>query len=588
MRQLLLQYLNKTLTFPSTGSPSVDYSKLTWSGLPGPDQSCVLEKVTISAGQFVNAGVSCVLGVKDKPVHISHDDDYFGMLQNISDRHFVFYDPDNRQAWLLDGASALLHLLRASIQHHQDDQRLRRLLCSPDNLELEESSYLPTLGSRAASAWEVLSNQDNLSIPLGVKNMSTWVETTTRQGEKADHATKEKTNYLTVGNRAEQLCHILSQIAAHHDDVHTQSGVGFRLRATPRPQLEGFDFSDIATAQGTLWPKVAMLKAKGCGWVDFTRAIHAPTLFASGLGPLFTPAGSAGPTAPDSFSSLGTSIMKGNSSCSACHFNSPLPQQKDLLAATTSDLQAILRRWGNMRNRPWRVVENIHWYSPDLVCEPCTPETCGASEGKGRRFKFSGNKGKEEAAHDRVQVLIPATFPRRLLFFRKQLASPGKLPAHGAVVFGHSSKFPLRWGLNRGEPPEAGEPEPDEEEKEKEKEVEDMVGRFEDSGIGTSLGSLRSRTQSDSDSGGDEDGDGGGSGSGHGTLGFENDWAAIDNSSSSLNLAGPSGKGKGVASSAIYMMPNTRFVSGDGRLNLKRDWGEDDCGEGGAKRVRGG
>ncbi|KAH6838544.1 hypothetical protein B0I37DRAFT_419478 [Chaetomium sp. MPI-CAGE-AT-0009] len=438
------------------GAPNVNYRDITWSGLPGPNQSCALEKVTISGGQFINAGISCVLGLKDKPVHINYGDDYYGILQNISDRYFVFYDPEDRQAWLLDGASTALPLLQASIKHSQDDKRLRKLLCSPDNIELDEVEG-PTLGSRAEAAWEVLSNQDNMNIPLRLKSISAWDETTIRRGEKIDQASKEKKTYLTVGDRIEQICHVLCQITAHYDDVQTQSGVGFRLRSTPRPQLEGFDFTDIATGTGTLWPRVATLKAKGRGWVDFTRAIHAPTLFASGFGELFTPF--ARPPA--------TTTKAGISSCAVCLWNSPLPKGEDYLAATTSDLQAILRRRGNMRRKPWRLVENIHWYSPDLTCEPCSG-TCSPS----------GKKG-----HDRVQVLLPGTFPG--IFGRE---SPRKLPAHGAVVFGHSSRFPLIWGPKKGDPPDVGEPEEDVDMGE----IAELSERFEDSGIGTSIGSSRS------------------------------------------------------------------------------------------------
>ena len=499
------------------GVPNVKYSDISWSGLPGPNQSCALEKVTVSGGQFINVGISCTLGLKDKPIHISYDEDYYGVLKNISDRHFVFYDSDDRQAWLLDGASTVLHLLRASIKHHQDDKRLRQLLCSPDNLELGEANEALTVGSRAEAAWEVLSNQDNINIPLRLKNTSAWDETTIRQGEKRDHATKEKKTYLTVGNRIEQICHILCQITAHHDDVQTQSGVGYRLRSTPRLLLEGFDFADIATGTGTFWPRVATLKAKGLGWVDFTRAIHAPTVFASGFGELFRPFPS--PT-------TGSSAIP---RCSACLWNSPLPKGKDYLAATTSDLCNILRKRGNKTHKPWRLVDNIHWYSPDLTCEPCSG-TCSSS----------GKKG-----HDRVQVLLPATFPS--MFGRE---SPRELPANGAFIFGHSSKFPLIWGLKRGDPPEIGKPAED-------LDVEEIVERFGDSGIGSSRGS-RSQNERESEEGqlrlwGDR--------------GFES------------KAGSNSGLSSGGSASKVYMMPNRQFIvynEGVEEVRIKRKGSEED------------
>jgi hypothetical protein len=518
----------------SSGDPNLKYGDITWSGLTGPNQSCALEKVTISGGQFINAGISCVLGLKDKPVHINYGDDYYGVLQNVADRYFVFYDPDDRQAWLLDGASTVLHLLRASIQHCQNDKRLRQLLCYPDNTELEDVGKGPTIGSSAEAAWEVLSNQDNISIPLRLKSISAWDETTIRRGEKIDQASKEKKTYLTVGDRIEQICYVLCQIAAHYDDVQTQSGVEFRLRSTPRPQLEGFDFNDIATGTGTLWPRVATLKAEGRGWVDFTRAIHAPTLFASGFGELFTPIGGT----PATMTKMGTT------SCSTCLWNSPLPKGQDYLAATTSDLQAILRKRGNMRRKPWRLVENIHWYSPDLTCEPCSG-TCSAS----------GKRG-----HDRVQVLLPGTFPS--IFSRE---SPRKLPAHGAVVFGHSSRFPLIWGLKKGESPEIGEPEEDVDGEE----VVELSEKFEDSGLGTSVGSSRSPNARE---------------------GKELELGMGDDEGIPENTTGSSlGSSPGSSASRLYALPNEVFIS-DGKavrgLKIKRKSGADDMRGESVKKAR--
>jgi hypothetical protein len=77
------------------------------------------------------------IGIKDKPKHVSYDDEYLSTLQIISKRHFVFYDIIDRQAWLLDGASALLHPLRSFIKYSQTKFRLKDLVIFENN-ELEE------------------------------------------------------------------------------------------------------------------------------------------------------------------------------------------------------------------------------------------------------------------------------------------------------------------------------------------------------------------------------------------------------------------------------------------------------------------
>lgn len=350
------------------------------------------------------------------------------MLIVLASRYFVLYDVDDRCAWLVDGVSALLHLLRASIKHLQNHRLLRQLFCFNGD-EFEEPKQ-PYTGSDAA--FEVLSNMNNRTLPLYSGPQESWRERTFKHGTKAEDVLKQKTSMVCVEDRVERLCDVLGQIVAHHDDVSTEAGVGFRLKLTPRRQLEGFDFMDLAAGEGTLWPKTATLHAAGAGWVDFTRAIHAITLFGTGFGDLFQPEGDP---------------------CGRCLSNEPLPKEKDYLAATIPEIQEILKKKGSTRANPWRLVDKIYWHNPDKLFEPCQ---CTDSPG---------------AQHDRVQVLLPATFPK---LWSRGLQSPTTLPTDGAVIFGHSWKFPLRWHA-RGDPVE-GEPEAS---------TDALEEKFHDSGIDT-------------------------------------------------------------------------------------------------------
>jgi hypothetical protein len=346
------------------------------------------------------------------------------MVLNISERHFVFYDRDDRRAWLVDGASGLLHLLRASIKNFQDDRRLRLLLCYDE--EAFEEANEPHTGSDAA--FEVLTNTNNRALPVYLNKREVWRERTTKLGTTVEDVQKEKTTMFCLEDRIEQLCHTLGQIIAHQDDMSVERGVGFKVKLSPRRQLEGFDFMDAATSHGTLWPKVVTLCAKGAGWVDFTRTIHAVTLFGTGFGQLFRPT-----TAGD------------EGSCGTCLWNGEVPKGRDFLATTVSDIKEILKKKGSMHTKPWRLADKIYWHTPDKLFEPC--KCCPRGP------------GRDPVQHDRVQVLLPATF---LKLWARGLRSPTSLPARGAVIFGHSVKFPLRWG-SRGDP-EKGEPEPPTEE----------------------------------------------------------------------------------------------------------------------------
>ncbi|KAK0717673.1 hypothetical protein B0T26DRAFT_645268, partial [Lasiosphaeria miniovina] len=103
-----------------TGSADANY-KIGWSGLMQPRAGCAFEKVSIVGGMFITAEVSCLLGKKDKPIHIRSRDDYIMRLKWIAQKFVVLYDTQERRAWLVDGVSALLHLVRASLKHDQGD-----------------------------------------------------------------------------------------------------------------------------------------------------------------------------------------------------------------------------------------------------------------------------------------------------------------------------------------------------------------------------------------------------------------------------------------------------------------------------------
>jgi len=432
-RRHVVGWCDRVISF--AGAADANYS-IGWSGLPGPTQSCSFEKITISGGSVITAGVSCDLGRKEKPRSVIFEDDYPGLLRKVADRYFVFYDCDDRRAWLVDGARTLLHLLRASIRNDEEDPRFRSILYSEKTVLKEAKAK----GVGAVAACEVLLDIENQGIPLYAKKTETWKEKTFRPSAGPDDIVKEKITYFCVRDRVEQLCHYLLLIASHQDDTHTRSGVAFRLSQTAGRQLEGFDFMDIATGQGTMWPKVATLRTTGEGWVDFSRAIHAPTLFGAGFGDLFVPTAI-------------TSSSASSTSCSLCLWNSPLPTGKDYLAVCVAQLNEVLRKKGNKRISPWRLVDDIHWYTPSLTFEPCICKL-----------------GSSAKTYDRVQVLLPSSFPK--LWGKR---SPRTLARDGAVIFGHSAKFPLRWP-GRGEPPEEGEP----------VKASDVESLFHDSGIGTS------------------------------------------------------------------------------------------------------
>ncbi|KAL2212465.1 hypothetical protein CC79DRAFT_1393692 [Sarocladium strictum] len=391
----------------NTGSSFADYN-IEWSGLNRPKAGFAFDKISIVGGMFVTGGISCILGKKDKAVHVRARDDYTMRLKWISKKFVVLYDVADKRAWLVDGASALLHLVRASLKRDSTDLFSSHFLYKKSSLVEAPADF----NGKQASVF-VLTHQSNLSLPLYAKPAATRHETNMgHSGAHSSVTTHTKTDYC-LKDRTESIYEVLEQIIAHQADVASEDGVGFRVKTTIRRQLEGFDFMDIATDEDPLWPRTTSLQPQGRGWVDFTRAIHAITLFGTGFGELIQP-----------------TLATDDTSCRKCSFNVSVPRMSDYLTVCISDMREILQKQGSHTTNSWRLVDDIYWHMPEPPFDPCLCSSTSKASALSTR---------------RVQVLLPSTLPR---FLRGGLCSPSDLSlAHpGAVLFGYSSRFPLRWG----------------------------------------------------------------------------------------------------------------------------------------------
>lgn len=381
--------------------------------LPKTKPGFAFDKVSISGGKFISGGLSFSIGKKDKPVHIKARDDYVMQLRWIAKKYVVLYDVNERRAWLVDGVSALLHLVRASLKQEQGDDFSDYFLFNPDQLKEADASRV----GKSAAIY-VLTTAMNQKLPLHKNADDEYEETTAEKGEeqnKTSTSAKTKSTYYRFRNRVEEIYRLLEQIISYQSQASSEDGIAFKVRSSPREQLEGFDFMDVATDEDPFWPRVTTLRSTGKGWVDFVRDIQAITLFGKGFGELLRPL----PGSP------------------ACPHWTEVPKGMDHLAASVSDLKDILDKHGSVTAGLWQLVDKIYWYSPDRLFEPC--------------------QCKENPAQkpcDRVQVLLPARSLRRLT---KNWKSPMALGDQGAVIFGHSRTIPLKW-TDRGEVKE-GDPE---------------------------------------------------------------------------------------------------------------------------------
>lgn len=352
----------------------------------------------------------------------------------------VLYDVDDRRGWLVDGASALLHISRAKLSAEP--------FASSSYFEVSEFHHAdPTKG--LAGAAETLLDQRNRDIIID-EETETWKERSIDDKGVQKTEIKVKETPWRFEKLVRKTWQILEQIHDYQTKLSFAPGIG--LRGTDRDKLEGFGLRNIIEGDNPLQPRVSILKPSGRGWVDFTRDIHAITLLDSGLGELIKPATSA------------------NSLCNAW---ASVPTDKDYLVACISTLQQIYKKSGNKQTKDsLELAQGIYWHKGAALfegCSNCKPNRLGT------------------LACDRVQVLLPPSLGP------KRHPSPF-MHEKGAVIFGRSAKYRWSW-KNFGDPKPRPEDATDSDEEEDaidsgigtESRGESSMAVDTDSGIATSV-----------------------------------------------------------------------------------------------------
>lgn len=183
--------------------------------------------------------------IKDKAEHLSYGGDYLSTLQMISERHSLCLVRRDRQMGLSPRRRALLPLLRAFINYSQTKSRLR------DSLLFDEDKLAKADESRQGgdAAFCVLANESNQLLPLWTKGGGGDRRDNGKVRSRLEEVIKYEKACFSASDQVLQLCRM-----AHQEYVYSRDGVEVNL--TPRRQLEGLDFMDVATPQGTIWPLV--------------------------------------------------------------------------------------------------------------------------------------------------------------------------------------------------------------------------------------------------------------------------------------------------------------------------------------------
>jgi hypothetical protein len=242
----------------------------------------------------------------------------------VSGKFVLLYDVDDRRAWLINGASALLHLVIASLKFEQSTPIGKKFLSKIEDLKMVEPRY------RADSAVDTLIDEENMDLPI-LPGKKIKVRVFEREGDIGKD--KIEVSNVLFRDRVEEVIDYLEKAFICQEDKMYRSG--HEVKLPYRRLLEGFDFAEIAESQSSVPRRIAELKATGKGWIDFFRKIKAVALFGRGFGDLILP------------------------KSTPCGSWRRMPSGEDYLAICVHDLNNIIKRFGVRRESDNQVVRGI-------------------------------------------------------------------------------------------------------------------------------------------------------------------------------------------------------------------------------------
>ncbi|KAJ3535266.1 hypothetical protein NM208_g7203 [Fusarium decemcellulare] len=386
------------------GSPNMNYA-IKPSRLQRPGREFALEKISFSVGQIVTGGCQFAIGRKDAPIRITHGS-YRAKLQWIIRKYVTLWDVDEERGWLINGCAALVHLLRMSLESSKLNQLASEFHFQDD--KFEESSNPLSL----SSALEILLNPNNQKLELDIKEQKSFTETRVLQDGQQETVTKTVTTWTTLRDRVEELYEMLEKLIDHNvASEASYKGINAKLRL--QDQLEGWDFTDIATDQGPCYLRKANLPIHLLSWVDFVRQIPAITLFGKGFGDIIR----ASPTGS-------------GDRAVTCQEWERLPKNHYLLGVSVADLQDIINSIGEQGADSIMVAPGMMWKNP-IKGSPFH-ENC---------LCLSKGQPPQKHSHHSIQELVSDIL--------RSGACMVDLDNHknGAVIFGSKPGWKLPWRL---------------------------------------------------------------------------------------------------------------------------------------------
>jgi hypothetical protein len=331
------------------------------------------------------ADITFAVGIKDKPVWLHRGTSYKGLIDWISAQPIVFYDVDSHRAWLGDGASALLHLVRISIERDRNQPAYRSSWKFDGTLEGSQER------SASLSAIEILNNFRNLNRQIYLDDVRP-----DDNGNLVEIHHRFRDRVLKILHDLELLIDYQAQVAARDGYWFRQSTKVFVKR------LMGFDVWDVAKPTGPIFQRIHHLQTGGHGCADFVNSIKALVIFGNNFGDLLQPVAHA--TLLDNWKTV--------------------PKNRDYLGVTIETLKMLHRTRKSDFLDVGEIVSGFLWCSR---CELFSSCTC---------LEKSPTAASDPCP---VQLLLPRKQNVLLEVPNDHITvSLTKVDSEGAVVFGHT------------------------------------------------------------------------------------------------------------------------------------------------------
>lgn len=245
---------------------------------PDKGSNIMLEKAAVTSGKWLTAGVTIAKSNRSNRIYNpSRQVTFRNEVRALRSSYVLLFDTLSGRGWLVDGASALLHITCAQLR----DPDFLEFCDDKIGLKMKHAEH-----QRGGSgALETILKLGNERIVLWKEYVGGSSKEKTNSEGKIVEETEYQTEFWSLRDQMRENMDTLSNIFAHQ--TNPPSGVNVRL--THRTRLEGWSFRNTVDNSLLTEPKMCYLKEESRGWVEYIRSFNVVTLLGEDFEELMKP-----------------------------------------------------------------------------------------------------------------------------------------------------------------------------------------------------------------------------------------------------------------------------------------------------------